>query len=416
MVSSNEILTPSAQSAAAAERRHRGAPPRSRAEALERARALLPGIRSRAERAELERRLPDETIAELRDAGLFALVTPKRYGGAELGFAGLVEVASTLASACGSTGWVYGVLTGHAWMAALLAPEAQAEVFADPHVLIAGVFRLNGTTVPVEGGYRLSGASGRFCSGIDFSSWVIVGNAVHRPDAPPEPRYLLVPVKDCEIVDDWYTAGMRGTGSRSIRIAEAFVPEHRTVLSSALMRGTSPGAEHHHGSRTYAVPFPIGLPFSLIGTPLGLARSALETLTESLAPRLGAMPVEQAGEQGALFARIARAAVELEAAECLVLHHAMRLETSDPAQMSALERARIIRDLAYAAQSCRYAVTRLFEASGGSGVYSSSPLQRIWRDANTSAAHTAFSWDEAATHFGRAHFGLVPSRFGGPRR
>lgn len=413
-MSSNEILTSPAQARAAAGPCP-GDPPRSRAEALQRARALLAGIRSRAERAENDRRLPEATIAELRDAGLFTLATPKRYGGAELGFAGLVEVASALASACGSTGWVYGVLTGHSWMAALFEPAAQAEVFADPHTLIAGVFRLNGTTVPVEGGYRLREGSGRFCSGIDFSSWVVVGNTVQRPEGP-EPRYLLVPVKDVEIVDDWYTAGMRGTGSRSIRIAEAFVPEHRTVLASTLMRGISPGAHHHRGSRTYAVPFPIGLPFSLIGTPLGLARGALETLTESLTARFGAMPVEQAGEQGALFARVARAAAELEAAECLVLHHAMRLETFDPAEMSPLERSRIIRDMAYAAQSCRYAVTRLFEASGGGGIYSSSPLQRIWRDANTAAAHTAFSWDEAATHFGRAHFGIAPSRFSGPRR
>jgi alkylation response protein AidB-like acyl-CoA dehydrogenase len=415
-MSPNDTVASPVQAARASSIARAVDPPRSRAEALERARKLLPGIRERAERAEADRRLPEETIAELRAAGLFALATPKRYGGSELGFAGLVEVASALASACGSTGWVYGVLTGHAWMAALFPPEAQAEVFTEPQPLIAGVFRLSGTSVPVEGGYRLTGGSGRFCSGIDFSSWVLVGNPVQRPGAPPEPRYLLVPVKDLEIVDDWHTAGMRGTGSRSIRIADAFVPEHRTVLASVLMRGTSPGSLYHRGSRTYAVPFPIGLPFSLIGTPLGLARAALETLTESLTARFGAMPLEQAGEQGALFARVARAAAELEAAECLVLHHATHLETIDPAQMSALERARIIRDLAYAAQSCRYAVTRLFEAAGGSAIYASSPMQRILRDANTASAHTAFSWDEAATHFSRAHFGIAPSRFAGPRR
>src|SRR5580692_10174778 len=84
-----------------------------RAEALERVRALVPGIAARAAKAEAERRTPDETIAELLAAGLFGIPTPKRFGGSELGFAAMVEVAAEIASVCGSSGWVYGVLAGH---------------------------------------------------------------------------------------------------------------------------------------------------------------------------------------------------------------------------------------------------------------------------------------------------------------
>src|ERR1700722_10902980 len=96
--------------ASTAERRQR---------ALAAANALLPGIRSRATRTEAERRVPQETIDELREAGLFDIATPRRFGGGELGFRALVEITEALASACGSTGWVYGVLCGPAWMASL---------------------------------------------------------------------------------------------------------------------------------------------------------------------------------------------------------------------------------------------------------------------------------------------------------
>jgi alkylation response protein AidB-like acyl-CoA dehydrogenase len=389
----------------------------SRAEALERARALLPRIRARAERAEQERRIPDETIRELLDAGLFNIATPRAHGGADLGFATLVDVTTLLASACGSTGWVFGVLTGHAWMTGLFPPETQAEVFADPRVLIGSVFRLAGKTEPVPGGYRITGAEGRFCSGIDFSSWVVVGNAVQRVAAPAEPRFLLVSMDDVDIVDDWFTAGMRGTGSRTIRIADAFVPEHRTVLTADLMKGLSPGARHHASAPHFSVPFPVGQPFSLIGAPLGMARGALDVLAESLTGKLASMLPEQAGEQGALFARYARAAADIDAAYALVLRDAELLDSlRDPAALATVEKARVQRNLAYAAQACRYAVTSLFEASGGSGVYDSSVLQRAWRDVGCATAHAAFNWDGAASGFGRARLGVAASRFTGMRR
>jgi len=387
------------------------------AAALERARALLPQLRERAARTESERRLPAETVEELHASRLFTLATPRVFGGAELGFAALVEVAATLASACGSTGWVYGVLTGHAWMSSLFAREAQQEVFADPRALVASVFRLTGKTVAVSDGYRLTEGEGRFCSGIDFSRWVIVGNAVQRPGAAPEPVFLLIPTHEVRIVDDWYTAGLRGTGSRSIRIPDAFVPEHRVVRAADLNRGSSPGAQFHRNSPAYAVPFPIGQPFSLIGTPLGIAQGAFDAFADGQRSRFAAMPAEQAGEQGALFARLARVAADIEAAVAVTLREASRLDAlRDMAELTTLDRTRMIRNLAFAAQSCRYAVTRLFEAGGGSGLYDGSPLQRLWRDANSATAHTAFGWDQAASAFGRARLGVAPSAFAGPRR
>lgn len=384
------------------------AQPSPRTPAVERARALSPQLRARAARADAERRISQQTVDELREAGLFGVLRPRAFGGEELGIAALVEVTAELAAACGSTGWVYGVLAGHGWLLNLFPFEAQQEILADPGALTATVFRLGGNVVRVDGGYRLTDGAGRFCSGIDFAEWVIVGNAVVRDGAPPEPRFFVIPRRDIEVVDDWFSVGMRGTGSRSIRIGEAFIPEHRSVGIEALAKGESPGAAVHR-SPLYRMPFQLIAPFSIIGAPLGIARGALEAFKRGLAPWLDGLSDVDLAARSPTFARLAHAAAEMDAAYALVLADAARIDgLSGAAALDAVDRARIPRDWAYAAQTSRESVSRLFAAAGGSATFDGSEIQRLWRDVNAASQHYAFVWDNAMSDFGRVSFGLEP--------
>jgi alkylation response protein AidB-like acyl-CoA dehydrogenase len=384
----------------------------SRAEALSRARALTPRIRTRAARTEADRRVPTETIQEMLESGLFGVVLPKVFGGSELGFASLVEVTAEIATACGSTAWVFGVLAGHSWMLNLFPPEAQRELFEDPTSLVATVFRLSGKATAVAGGYRLVGGEGRFCSGIDYASWVIVGGTVVADDAAPESRFFLVPRTDIAIIDDWYTAGMRGTGSRSIRIADAFIPAHRSVSLREMLDGTAPGACFHDRA-LYRIPFSSIAPFSIVGAPLGMARGAIQAFAESLAQQLRKTADATFAAPPATLARLAEAAAQVDSAFALVLADAEAVDALTRAEsVSSLDIARFARNWAYGAQTARYAVTRIFEFAGGSGIYETSDLQRIWRDVNSAAQHYAFVWDGAMTNFGRALVGLPPQAFG----
>lgn len=380
----------------------------NRAEALAAAVALAPRIRARARQTEIERCVPRESIEELAASGLFGLVTPRVFGGSELGFASLVEVTSELAAACGSTGWVYGVLAGHSWMLNLFPVEAQREVFADRHALTATVFRLAGKAERTSGGFRLTGGEGKFCSGVDHANWVMVGCNVAGAGGPPEPHFFVIPRSEIEIIDDWFTAGMRGTGSRSIRVKDAFIPEHRSVPMQEMSSGNSPGARYHDRP-IYRMPFQDISPFSLVGAPVGMARAAVRVFAESLQANVAKLPEDQVSAQSATYARLATAAAEIDAAYALVLEDAVKIdEAAGPESISTLMRARIPRNWAFAAQTSRHAVNRVFEASGGSGIYDSSELQRIWRDANSAAQHFAFTWDTAMANFGRVLLGLKP--------
>ena len=378
----------------------------SGAAALEVARALVPKLRARARETEQQRRLPDATIDELQAGGLFGLVTPRVFGGSELGFATLVEVTAELASGCGSTGWVFGVLSGHNWVLGLFDPAAQREVFSDQCSLVATVIRLGGAPPQkVEGGYRFANAEGRFCSGIDHSDWIIVGAAVDNGSAARDPRYFLLPRTDIEVIDDWYTLGMRGTGSRSIRIRDAFVPDYRSLAFADMVAGSTPGGKFHN-SALFRLPFTDVLPMSFAGAPIGMARALLHVFSEGLERKLKGLSDHQIAEQSPTLARLAQAAADIDAAFAARFDSC---QTGGP--LSAPESSRISRDFAYAAQKCRSAAATLFEASGGSNIYDSSELQRAWRDVNSAAAHTAFTWDVAAPNFARAMLGLPPCAF-----
>jgi alkylation response protein AidB-like acyl-CoA dehydrogenase len=381
-------------------------------EAVERARALLPRIRARARQVDSDRLVPAETIREFIEAGLFGVVMPRVLGGSELGFETLVRTTVEIASACGSSGWVYGVLAGHSWLINLFPIEAQREIYRNPATLISTLFRFGGQMRPVQGGYHLTAGEGRFCSGIDHADWVIIGNQVLREGAAPEPRFFVIPRSAItEIVDDWYVAGMRGTGSKTIRVAEAFIPEHFSV-SAAEMAAGSAGARFH-GSPIYRMSWRGIAPYSLIGVPIGIARAAVATFAESLHKTTANFTAEQISEQSTTFARLAVAAADVDAAFATIVENARRLdEAKEPSDITPEQYARVPRDWSYAAQRSRNAVTSLFVAAGGSAAYDSSEIQRLWRDANASAQHVAFSWDSAMTTYGRARTGVSPPQFG----
>ncbi len=143
-----------------------------------------------------------------------------------------------------------------------------------------------------------------------------------------------------------------------------------------------------------------------------MARGAIQAFAGQLGGKLSALSDGEIGAQSATFARIAEAAADVDAAFHLVVSDAEMIDNArDPSDISALQRAQIPRDWAWAAQKSRYAATRIFEASGGTGIYDGSMIQRVWRDVNSAAQHFAFGWDGAMARFGRVNAGLKPSEF-----
>jgi 3-hydroxy-9,10-secoandrosta-1,3,5(10)-triene-9,17-dione monooxygenase len=376
-----------------------------------RAEALVPTLRARARSAEALRRVPDETIAELHASGLFRMLQPRRVGGSELPFRALVELGAIVSQGCGSTGWVLTNLASHHWMLAMWPEAAQGEVWgAQPDALIASAFVFpGGRARAVAGGYALSGRW-PFSSGVDPSQWNLLGAIVRdERDRPLEHRILLVPASDYRIIDTWYVTGLRGTGSKDVAIAEAFVPAHRTLPLSAIAGGATPGSAANPAP-LYKLPA-LGLfSFVVAAVSLGIARGAIADYRAGMASRVGAYTGKRLADLAGVQLRLAEAAVLADIAEALMLRdcdEATRI-TAGGAVPSIPDKARWRRDGAYAAGMCTRAVELIFTATGGAGIYLDAPIQRAFRDSQAANAHYALSWDVNATLWGRVALGLPP--------
>jgi alkylation response protein AidB-like acyl-CoA dehydrogenase len=345
-----------------------------RSEAVVRARELAPGIAARIEETNATRRMPDETIMELHEFGLFGIMTPTEFGGSGLQADAMFAAAVELARVCGSTGWTYGVLAGHNAVLGAFPEETQAEVFSNPDVVISSLLRMN--TAPlekVEGGFKLVSAGGRFCSGVDHSDWLI-GRCSLAGDSGQ--HWVLVPRSSYEIQDDWFTVGLQGSGSKSLTVKPTFIPD-----------------DHVLRIEDFRIPGSSGwnLPFSLCGAAIGCAYGAIDVFRAYLASR-GRDEVTQAN-----LIRLAKATADVDASYLMVLDAIEGPLHGD--EVAPRTRNAPGRNVAYAVQQARSVVNELFAASGGSAIYLSAPMQRIWRDANAASAHASFVWDAAATSF-----------------
>ena len=134
---------------------------------VERVRALVPALRERGRGAEEQGRIPDQTIDELAEAGIFRAVVPRRYGGLEVDFRDIANVVRELARGCASTAWAMGLLMFDGFQIAHFPARFQDEAWGpDGAALVAGQVMPSGSAKPVDGG---DGDHGGIGAGIAFT-------------------------------------------------------------------------------------------------------------------------------------------------------------------------------------------------------------------------------------------------------
>src|SRR6202011_4210462 len=177
---------------------------------LERARALIPFLDERAPAAAAARQLPAETIAEYHAAGILRILQPRRFGGMQGRFSLFSRIVEELTYGCASAAWVYAVLAEHQWIIAQYPEQAQIDVWGDDPLAVAS----SSLAPRVPGGWRLSGRY-TFSSGCDFAQWAILGAFLGEAGDPRTIAYLLAPLSEVEIVDDWQGLRLAGPGSKT---------------------------------------------------------------------------------------------------------------------------------------------------------------------------------------------------------
>jgi alkylation response protein AidB-like acyl-CoA dehydrogenase len=374
----------------------------------------VPVLRSNAAWTEENRRLHDETVDALADAGIFKMRVPARYGGYESDTGTLVAVASELGRGDGSASWVASVCWITSWMVGLFPDAVQDEVFGaagpDASVVVCGTLSPSAMATTVDGGVVMNGQWG-FISGALHSQWQVVIAINPMPDGTPLPIMAVVPLAELAIIDDWYTAGLRGTGSVTTVAQDLFVPQHRVLPLPAILQEQY-ASQLNADSPIFRSPLLPTASATSIGTAVGLAKAAREAFFQRL-PERGISYTSYASQREAPLThlQVADATLRIDAAE----FHATRLaalvdaKSANGESWKLEERAQARADMGRVVQLAKEAIDILNNASGGSSVYSSVPIQRIERDIQTVNLHALMHPNTNFELYGRVLCDLEPN-------
>jgi alkylation response protein AidB-like acyl-CoA dehydrogenase len=382
----------------------------SREELVSRASDLVPLLQKNALWGEENRRLSEETIEALTDAGVLKMRVPARYGGYESDMGTVVQVISELGRGDGSTAWTVAVWAISSWMAGLFPDEVQDEIFTAPGTRVSGILSPTAVAVPTEGGVILNG-KWSFNTGSQQSHWNTNAAVVAHPDGQYEPVMIAVPLSELEIVDDWHTAGLRGTGSVSTIAKDVFIPQRRVLSMGPVLQGRH-SSKLNAGSPVYRAPF-MPTACAIVGAAaLGLAKGARDAFFERLPGRkITYTAYENQGEAPLTHLQVAEAAMLIDEAEFHAHRAADMLDTKGPTgePWTMEERARARLDVGAVTLRAKQAVDILNTASGGSSVYTTVPIQRIERDIQTINLHAIMHPNTNLELYGRVLCGLEPN-------
>lgn len=343
------------------------------------------GLEAREMSAEIdrERRLPDELVTRLREAGLLRATMPREADALELAPGPALRCAEAVARGDTSAGWCVSIAITSALLVAYLPVATRDEMFGGGRGVAAGVWAPRGKAKSVDGGVVVSG-QWSFCSGITHADMMFAGCFV---DDQRVPSVVALPKSDLRVLDTWHTLGLRGTGSHDSVAEEVFVPKDRVlsvfdgpVVDRPLYR------------------FPVFGFFALcIGAAaMGNARTAIDDLVELAGGKKGLGSTRTLAERPATQAAVATAEAALEAARALYyesIEAAWRASQDTTGVPTAL-RNRLRLAATHAVRTSADVVRTMYDLAGGSAIYDGAPLQRRFRDAFTATAH--FQVNEAS--------------------
>ena len=348
------------------------------------AKALSVYLRDKAAEIDEARRLPKDVAARLRDAGMFRLMMPKEWGGPEMCPAEQVEIIEELAKANASAAWCVMIGCDSGFFAGFLEDQNAREVYPRLDMATAGSAWPTGRAERVPHGYRVTG-EWSFGSGITHAEVVELNCVLYENGAPilrgrgtPLTSAFLTPTSNVEVIDNWHTTGLQGTGSNDYRVNDLFVPERfQCDMRSARRTGVL-----WRSVRNF-------LP-KVAGVPLGAARAAIDYATESLAGRVEKPSGHPYRNNSRVQSVIAEAEMKLGAARSYVFlameNEWKRLEQHE--EPTIAERADSWLSRINAGQAARDVIRMVYDLLGANAIYSErTPMDRALRDADTFCQH-----------------------------
>ena len=363
---------------------------------LDRARAARRVLAENAATTEERGRPTARSLAAARDAGAFALTTPRRFGGLDADNRTMFQVFAELGAGCASTSWLAQVsATAKSMFTEWMTPETQEAVYSDPHVVVCGTAMPYGHARAVAGGLRVTGRF-PYASGCLDAPWAMVGIGSSDDDAV-RPHPVWLPTAELTVERTWDGAdGLRGTGSHTLVAEDVFVPSAFQTVPPTDPGGALVDLSFHQLQVVLHTASPL----------LGAARGALGAVKSVMTAKRPLFGSPYQSKADSPFARhlFAQAHSLVSTAEARLLNVADVLDAVSGASLPAVSGARQRSQIVTAMRECRAAVEKLLDLHGSSAFAAGNPVARFWRDLAVGSRHATVNPYLTAEGYSRALF------------
>jgi indole-3-acetate monooxygenase len=382
---------------------------------IERVAALADIIRDGGDRAQQMRRLPDDTVAALVDAGFFRFTLPRELGGEDASVRKTVEVLEAIAAIDGSVAW--NVMLGseiNAMAAGGMPADLAKEVYLDnPRVIMCGGGGPGSTPARAvaqsDGSFLVSGQT-TFISGCHNAQWCFMvapifdGETLRMTPQGPAVKTWFLHRSQWQILDTWDVAGLRGSGSHDVKAENARVSERHARVELMLLPAL-------YANPVFRIPVPLRLAYNKSAVALGVAKGALDCFADLANTKVPLMSTTPLRERPIAQYRMGEATAKFRGARAYMLEAMEEVEDelrrgAEAPSGRTTQNARLA--CTYAANACMEVVDLIHNTAGTSAMRTNNPLERKLRDAHGCATHR---WVSHAlyTDLGRILLGGEPS-------
>ena len=325
----------------------------------------------------------DDTFVEenyklLREIGLFSAMIPKEFGGFGISHQEMCELLRQIAHYCPSTALALSMhqhlLAANIWKYknGKGGADVLQKVVDKKLILISTGARdwleSNGTMEKVEGGFLVS-AEKHFASQSAVGDVLVTSAPFNDPERGWMVLHFAVPMnsKGVQVLDNWYTLGMRGTGSQTVKLDKVFVPGNSIVLER-------PKGEYHV---FWNVVLMVAMPL-VMSVYVGIAEKATQIALKNVKGKENHQP-QTPFLIGEMNNHLTLAQVMLK--DMVALTDNFDFLPKDKLGVAMLTRKTLV------AEACKDSVSKAMETVGGPGYFRSLELERLFRDVQAGHFH-----------------------------
>ena len=359
-----------------------------------------------ASTSELNATVSENFIQLLKESKISRLMLPKEFGEPQVTLKQFTDLVRTVSSYNISAGWLTYLYPLHNILPAYL-PAPTREKIVRSQGLICDVFAAVGTAEKVDGGYIING-TWNFASGVNYSEWIGLGVAAEVEDNAK--KQIVMPIfhkSQVEVVENWDTFGLRGSGSNQVKVDNVFVPTDWILrLDHADQFSRPPEEDYDKDYLFYDAPFYATFYLGFPAIALGGAKRILEEFKKATEQRVRLVDGVRESESPRSQRVFAEISMQYHAADALMDKYLTLLMESRHKEQSEFLRGEFFAIRTNIIKICTEIAVRALLTLGGGALYKGSPIEIFIRDILSVATHKTALYEDSVAAYGLELFGF----------